>query len=185
MISESYINKLIEQYAKSPAGKAEIKKKTGLTYVDKDPSAMLTAYGEQMKGVLYKHVNALIKSITPEDIIVQKPYQDSNGIWRLEISFREGSLRRESLDTDDYPEGLTNIVLLFAKGYHARDYVYGLWNTTGRVGTHWIYWKDVRSRKDRDGNDFLIQAVNEFNNGYGKGMAIAELVGNYKDCSKA
>ena len=27
MITESYINKLIEQYAKSPAGKAEIKKK--------------------------------------------------------------------------------------------------------------------------------------------------------------
>ena len=37
MITESYINKLIEDYAKSPAGKAEIKKQTGITYVDKDP----------------------------------------------------------------------------------------------------------------------------------------------------
>lgn len=65
MITESYINKLIEQYAKSPAGRAAIKKKTGIEYVDKDPTAVLTTYGEQMKNILYKHVNALIKSITP------------------------------------------------------------------------------------------------------------------------
>lgn len=73
MITESYINKLIEQYAKSPAGRAAIKKKTGIEYVDKDPTAVLTTYGEQMKNILYKHVNALIKSITPDDIVVQKP----------------------------------------------------------------------------------------------------------------
>lgn len=184
MITEKYINKLIEQYAKSPAGKAEIKKKTGLEYVDKDPTAMLTTYGEQMKSILYKHVNALIKSITPDDIVVQKPYMDSDGLWRLEVSFREGSLHRDSLDDNDYPEGLSNIVLLFAKGYHARDYVYGLWNTTGSHTSHWVYWKDVRSRKDRDGSDFLIQAVNEFNNGAGKGIARAELLGDYKECSE-
>lgn len=178
MISESYINKLIEQYAKSPAGRAEIKKRTGIEYVVQDPTTRLTAYGEQMKNILYKHVSALIKSITPDDIVVQKPYMDSDGLWRLEVSFREDSLRRDSLDLDNYPEGLSNIVLLFAKGYNARNYVYGWWMTS--YGTH----GDVRSRKSRDGSDFLIQAVNEFNNGAGKGIARAELLGDYKECSE-
>lgn len=179
MITESYINKLIEDYAKSPAGKAAIKKQTGITYVDKDPSAMLMEYGERMKQILYYHVNALIKSVVPDDIIVERPYQDSDGLWKLKLSFREGSLRRDSLDLDDYPEGLNNIVLLFAKGYNARDYVYGRWMT--QYGTH----GDVRSRKSREGNDFLIQAVNEFNhNGDGKVIARAELLGDYKDCSE-
>lgn len=185
MITEDYINKLIEEYAKSPAGKAEIKRKTGITYTDKSPTSMLKAYGEQMKYILYNHVSALIKSITLDDIIVQNPYMDSDGLWRLEISFREGSLHRDSLDDNDYPEGLNNIVLLFAKGYHARDYVYGLWNTTGNPTSHWVYWRDVRSRKDRDGSDFLIQAVNEFNSGAGKGIARAELLGAYKECSES
>jgi len=104
MITEEYINKLIEQYAKSPAGKAAIKKQTGITYTDKDPSAMLMAYGEQMKKILYQHINPLIKSIIPDDIIVEKPYQGNDGLWRLEVSFREGSLQRDSLDLETYPE---------------------------------------------------------------------------------
>lgn len=175
MISEDYIMKLVEQYAKSPKGKAEIKKRTGIVYVDKDPSAMLMAYGKQMKSILYKHVNSLIKSITLDDIVVEKPYQDSNGQWKLKLSLN--NLHRDSLDTDNYSEGLNNIVLLFAKGYHARNYVYGSW--TDKYGYH----GDVRSRKDREGSDFLIQAVKEFNEGAGKGIAIAELLGDYRDCS--
>lgn len=177
MITEEYINKLIEQYAKSPEGKAAIKKQTGITYTDKDPSAMLMTYGEQMKKILYQHINPLIKSIIPDDIIVEKPYQGNDGLWRLEVSFREGSLQRDSLDLETYPEGLHNIVLLFAKGYHARDYVYGWW--IDQYGNH----GNVRSRKDREPNDFLTQAVNEFNSGIGKGIAKAELVGIYKDSS--
>lgn len=64
MITESYINKLIEQYAKSPAGRAAIKKKTGIEYVDKDPTAVLTTYGEQMKNILYKHVSHSCSSVS-------------------------------------------------------------------------------------------------------------------------
>lgn len=178
MISEEYIMKLVKDYAKSPAGKAAIKKQTGITYTEKDPSAVLMTYGEQMKNILYKNVNALIKSITLDDIVVQKPYQDKDGLWKLEVSFKEDSLHRESLDLENYSEGLNNIVLLFAKGYHARNHVYGFW--VDKYGNH----GNVRSRKDREGSDFLIQAVNEFNNVYGKGMTRAELLGEYKNCSE-
>lgn len=189
MITESYINKLIEQYAKSPAGKAAIKKETGLIYTDKDPSAMLMQYGEQMKVILYQRINPLIKSITLDDLVVRKPYEGSDALWRIDISFKEGSLERDSLSLDEYDgqgrpreNRLYNIVLLFAKGYHATKnggYVYGWW--VDKYGTH----GDVRSRKDREGNDFLVQAVNEFNNGLGKDIARAELLGDYKDCSES
>lgn len=184
MISTSYIDQLIRDYAKSPAGKAEIKKQTGLIYVEKPSEKLFSWYGEKMKSILYKYVSSLIKSVTPDDIIVGKPRQDSDGRWMIDVSFKEDSLKRESLYDYEYPEGVTNIVLLFAKGYHARDYVYGLWNTTGNKNAHWIYKKDTRSRKDREGNDFLIQAVNEFNGMTNKNVATAELVGKYKECSE-
>lgn len=194
MVSEEYIMKLVERYAQSPAGKAQIKKELGIEYTGNNakPGAFVTnakpsemaRYGEEMKRILYAHVNPLIKSITLDDIIVGTPTKGANGEWSIQISFREGSLHRDSLDDNDYPEGLSNIVLLFAKGYHARDYVYGLWNTTGSKNSHWIYWKNIRSRKDRSGNDFLIQAVNEFNSLFGKNIAKAELLGDYKEASE-
>lgn len=178
MITEAYINRLIEEYVKTPAGKAAIKEKTGVNFTQKNPTTMLLAYGEQMKYILYKNVNSLIKSITLDDIVVRRPYRDKNGLWYLEISFREGSLHRDSLDLDNYPDGLNNIVLLFAKGYHARNNVYGWW--MDKYGNH----GNVRSRKDRAGSDFLLQAVDEFNSGVGKGVARAELLGDYKKCSE-
>ena len=110
--------------------------------------------------------------------MVQKPYMDKDGLWRLEVSFKEGSLERDSLYMDGDDPVLHNIVLLFAKGYNARNHVYGWWIT--KWGNH----GDVRSRRERDGSDFLIQAVNEFNNGAGKGIARAELLGDYKECSE-
>lgn len=183
MLSESYIMKLVEKYAKSPAGKAEIKKQTGITYTEKNPSAELIPYGEQMKMVLYKYIHELIRSITPDDIIVEKPYQDVDGLWKLKLSFREGALHRDSLYEDEY-DGVNNIVLLFAKGYHARDYAYGHWWLPNQTWYGAGDFVNVRSRKDRDGNDFLIRAVSEFNRTIGKDFAHAELLGAYKDCSE-
>lgn len=178
MITENYLMKLVKEYASSPAGKAAIKRHTGLIYTDDNPSAKLTLYGEQMKSVLYQYVNAQIKSITLEDIVVQKPYQDIDGIWKLKVSFRDGALQRDSLDVDAFPEGINNIILLFTKGYHARNFVHGWW--IDKYGNH----GNVRSRKDREGNDFLVKAVAKFNSVYGKDIAKAELLGNYKECSE-
>lgn len=194
MITEEYIMRLIEQYAQSPSGRAMLKKKYGIeissdkikhgTKTTSVKPSDMTKYGEEMKRILFSYVNPLIKSITLDDIVVGAPVKGTNGEWSMQISFRDGSLHRDSLDENDYPEGVSNIVLLFAKGYHARDYVYGLWNTTGYKSAHWIYWKDVRSRKDRSGDDFLIKAVNEFNSLFGKDIAKAELLGDYKEASE-
>lgn len=192
MITEAYIMKLVDEYAKSPAGKAEIKKKYGIDYTGKQgtpggftgkvKSSELIKYGEIMKKVLFIYIQPIIKSITLDDIKVEDPYKNANGQWVVNVSFKEGSLRRDSLDTEDYPYGIENIVLLFAKGYHANNYAYGLWNVAppGRA----YNFKSVRSRTDREGNDFLIKAVEDFNTNFGKGIAKAELLGDYKECSE-
>lgn len=194
---EKYLMGLVVKYANSRAGREEIKKEYGidlgkekLTVSNGSTKKGLTEkdfirYGQLMKITLYLHIAPLIKSITLDDIVVGRPTKDKNGEWSLTISFRDGSLHRDSLDDNDYPEGISNIVLLFAKGYHAQNYVYGLWNNTGRLNTHWSEWKDVRSRKDRSGNDFLIQAVDEFNTKYNtEGIVKAELLGRYKEDSE-
>lgn len=193
MISEEYIMQLVDQYAKSPAGKKQIKKQYGVDYIGLAKPTRITSasknemikYGEAMKKILYEHIQPLIKSITLDDIIVGSPTQSLTGEWNITISFREGSLVRDSLSLDDsdgngHPRErtLNNIVLLFAKGYHASRYVYGWWVT--KYGNH----GSVRSRKDRPGNDFLILAVNEFNSLYGKNIGRAELLGDYKECSE-
>lgn len=195
---EEYILKRLERYANSAEGKAQIKKQYGIDLKKKhiyvgDPQkakvneSAFIKFGEQMKQILYAYTSPLIKSITLDDIIVGSPMRDKDGQWSIEISFREGSLHRDSLydgNRGEYADGLKNIVLLFAKGYHAKNYVYGMWDITGGRSNFWLDWKDVRSKKDRSGDDFLIRAVNEFNTRVGKDVARAELLGDYKECSE-
>ncbi len=179
MISEKYIMKLVKEYAKSPEGQAEIQKKYGVQYREKIPQSELMAYGEKMKQILFAHINPIIKSITMDDIIVEPPVVNKGGRLSMKISFREGSLHRESLYEDGYPEGLSNIVLLFARGYHASDYAYGLWGLPNQTWYGGSGFVSVRSRKDREPNHFLHDAVNEFNGSSG-GFAVAKLEEKYQ-----
>ena len=179
MINEQEIMKLVKEYAKSPEGKKKIKETYGIEYSERIDEKSLKAYGEKMKAILFKHTAAVIDSISPDDIIVGDVKETAEG-YTLEISFREERLRRESLYVDEYygDDELQNIVLLFAKGYHARDYVYGFWSKPGE-GVTW-YQPRIRSRKDREPNPFLKNAVAEFNQS-SKGIAVATLEGEYND----
>lgn len=167
---------LVKKYAKTKEGKAAIKEKTGLNYIPNITATKLTTYGEEMKKILFSKISQLIKSFLEEDIIVGQPYKDENGYWRVKLSFREEALRRNSLDTKYFPQGISNIVLLFARGYHANGRVYGSW-----VSPKFGYIGRVRSKPSREGSDFLIEAVDEFNKLYSKTIARAELEGVYKD----
>ena len=179
MISESLIMRLVRQYANSPQGKREIFRKYGLIYQEDVSTAELSSYGEKMKQILFNHINPLIRSITMDDIIVGTPKKNEKGYWTLRVSFNEGSLQRDSLYYDGYPQGLNNIVLLFAHGYHARDYVYGWWDLPNQNWYGGNEFVNVRSRKDRDPNNFLYDAVDEFN-GSVHGFAVATLEEKYK-----
>ena len=109
MITQEFIMRQLEKWASTKEGKAAIKKKYGVDYDDKSHKA-LKKYAQMMKEILYNHTHALIKSITMDDIIISDFIFNEEGKLTIKISFKEGSLQRESLRPDLYPEGLENIV---------------------------------------------------------------------------
>jgi len=174
MISEEKIMELVKKYASSKKGKEAIKKKYGVDYVD-DPKELMV-YGEQMRNIVFQHISPIIRSITISDIVVGQPVLNESGQYELKLSFKEGALHRDSLYEEGYPEGLNNIVLLFAHGYHASSYVYGAWASSSKDST-----KRIRSRISREPNNFLQAAVAEFNSSPSiKGVAVATLENEYK-----
>lgn len=168
MVSKEYIDHLLMKYATSRKGKAHIKETTGYDYDPKMTKQRMKGYGEQMKRILFANIKPVIKSIEESDIIVGEP-TEKDGKMQIRISFDEDKLHRDSLCENS--EGIANIVLLFTKGYHAKARVHGTWKKrTGDV----VIW----SKKDRDPNNFLQLAVNEFNE-YMGGIATAELDKRY------
>ena len=62
---------------------------------------------------------------------------------------------------------------LLNNGYHAKDYVYGDWDGHSPTGESKFDGRSIdtsayiRSRKDREGLQFIQQAVRDFNGNYG------------------
>lgn len=179
MIAQSEIMKIVKEYAKSPQGKAKIKNTYGVEYIEKVDAKKLKRYGEEMKTILFRHMSPLIDSITMDDIIVST-VEPVEGGYRLKISFNPDSLRRDSLYLDGYygDDALEDIVLLFSRGYHARDYVYGHWVKPGQSIA--AFQRTIKSCKDRDPNPFLSKAVEEFNDKT-EDWITAKLEGEYDD----
>jgi hypothetical protein len=176
MISEAHIMKILKQYTETPEGKAFLKKKHGVELAESsEMKQKIKSYGIEMKKILLKYTREVIKSISEKDIIVGMPSQNKSGEMTIKISFRDGALRRESLDPTRYPEGLENIVLLFTRGYSAGNYVYGHWE--GHDAN--VSYRKTRSKKQRNPNNFLKRAVVEFNLVM-RGKASAKLEGEYK-----
>ena len=172
MITPEYIMQQLRAWASTKQGKAAIKAKYGIEYDEKGNKA-LEKYAQLMKEILYKHTHEVIKSITMDDIEVGVLTKSRDGSLSIKISFKEGSLHRESLRPDLYPNGLDNIVLLFAHGYNARNPVMGQWKNSRS------YPHTVRSVQKREPNNFLQEAVEEFNI-KGGGIAKAVLEDIYK-----
>ena len=101
-----------------------------------------------------------------DDIVISDFIFNEEGKLTIKISFKEGSLQRESLRPDLYPDGLENIVLLFAHGYDANG-IRGQWKNSKSYPAH------INSLRHRDPNGFLQDAVDEFNS---KGGNIAKAV---------
>lgn len=172
MLDESYLLEKVKEYAASPEGRKRIKEQTGIDYdPSKDKSNWLNdmlVYAEQMRMILWRHINKSVKSVTKDDIIIETPVKDEKGVISISLSFRPGSMFRPSLDPEEYPEGIQNIVLHFTHGWSARRPIRGEWHGT-----------EVWSRVTRRGSSFMQDAVNEFN-AKGNGIATAELSADYK-----
>ncbi len=173
-ITEAYIMKLVREYAKSSQGKKEIREKYGVEYDEKFTRAQVKSYANRMKKILFAHIQTQIRSITMDDIIIEEPMLRGDGRFEIKLSFKEGSLHRESLYPEGYPDGLKNIVLLFAKGYRTSHPVHGDWTFDGKIIAN-----DVWGKRTRAPSNFLYDAVNEFN-GMASGIAVAHLEDEYK-----
>lgn len=178
MLSEEYILSLIKTYSKTPEGKSEIAKQNNGKFiprvarsdVSKQSVKQMKKIGEEMKDILFEKTSQIIKSLNKEDIIVGEPVR-RDGQYSISIGFNEEALRRESLDPENYPAGITNIVKLFISGYDARGAVYGVWKGHGG--------EEIWSLRHRDPSDFMERAVEEFNNRH-TNVARAETTKEYK-----
>lgn len=178
MLSEEYILTLIEKYSQTAAGKAEIAKRKKGKFdarvategAKKQSLKQMSQIGNDMRDILFRKISKIIKSFKIEDIIVGAP-EPQGDKYSISISFNEDALRRESLDPDRYPDGVSNIVKLFINGYDARGAVYGVWKGHGD--------EEIWSLRHRDPNDFMEKAVEEFNSKY-TDVAHAETTNEYK-----
>lgn len=89
-----------------------------------------------------------------------KTKHNPDGTSVIYIYFKD-DLHRDSLYSEGYEDGISNIIALLNNGYHAKNYVYGNWNNHSPIG------KYVRSRKDREGLHFIQQAIDDFNKNLG------------------
>lgn len=180
MISEKLIMEKVKRWAATPVAKKKIERKTGLKYKPKlDVKKLAEEAANDMKEILYDHIHsdgnrnpnypAVIDTFKKSDIIVGTYYIDADNKAKIEVGFDESKLHRDSLVPGDF-DGIDNIVLLHMTGYHAEKAVYGVWLEHG--------FGSMKSATDRDPNDFMKRAIDEFNKKY-KGKAHAELKGKY------
>ena len=172
MISQSTFTRLLREFVNSPEGKKYLKEKYGIIYDEKFTNKVKRSCAEKLKEILLRHITTLIDSITEDDIVIGDFYRTDDGKTAINLTFRDGSLHRESLRPDLYPEGLENIVLLFKEGYTASNSLHGTWLHNGMELEVW-------SKVHRDSSEFLNEAINEFNTQMG-GKAVATLKNKYE-----
>ena len=181
MFSEKEILSFIEQYSKTSEGKKEIQKHIKGEFIPKYPTGRKNfvksieeakVIAEDMKQILFKHISAVINSFELDDIIVEAPFEGELSGFVIKVRFDSEALQRKSLRPDLYPDGLEDIVSLFVHGYDTDKTVYGIWEGHGDT--------PIFSRKNREPNDFMKKAVDEFNGKHGL-VAKAELEPAYKN----
>lgn len=166
----------INAFLKSKEGKRKIAEakakalKEGRTFGQQGASVSkedaIRAAEKQKEFLLRRLEQVGLGTITAGDIVIGEPVVDKNGNLSVDISFDPESLFRPSLDPDKY-KGVENIVLHFTHGWDARGAVYGYWESAGR---------DTWSRSYFAGDDFMQQAVDDFN---ALGFGTAELNEKY------
>lgn len=109
-------------------------------------------------------------------------YEMPDGSSVIYVFFGD-DLHRDSLYSDGY-DGIRNIVALLNNGYHAKNYVYGYWEGHSPTGESKFDGQSIdssayiRSRKDREGLQFIQQAVQDFNSNYGADFNVTAIAGD-------
>jgi len=176
----------LAKWAKSPAGKAKIKEaqneaaKTGKSFgtYNGKPGGMAKQspewYAEQAKQIMIEHIESAARhgSYGQEGFefgeylhtLGPPVWDESIQRWVVELKFDEDKVKRDSLDPENHPKGVYDIVELLNHGYRAHGAVKGYWDTAG---------KEVWSLRVRGGQYFIQYAAHAFNTLY-EGQAIME-----------
>lgn len=85
-------------------------------------------------------------------------FNEATGFYEFHFNFDPESIKRESLDPDEFPGGAYDIVALINHGYDADGSVYGYWAPAGKA---------IKSLQSREGAFFIQAAVEEFERLYG------------------
>lgn len=163
MISAALLQKKLEAYANTPQGKAKMK--VGLTEGSGMGTAPSIAEMNSMADSLIEHIQKHIPyqlEALGKTLKKSQPVKQPNGSYQITISFDHGSLFRESLRPDLYPEGVSNIVALFNNGYTAEKQIYGKWDRKGSDGFSGKGVLYVPSRQVREELQFMQSAVEWF-----------------------
>lgn len=95
------------------------------------------------------------------------PYKVGTNTYQIPVYFTS-NLHRDSLDIDEFPEGVDNIAALLNSGYTAGHVVYGYW-----MG-HNEYFKTA-SLTQRAGAHFIDNAVHDFMGNYASEYGIIDI----------
>lgn len=135
---------LLQEILQSPYGQSIVKQLV-------DTMQKLIA---DLKVITYNHIHSVIASFEEASIIATPPQVDMvDGVPSISASIElsTAALHRDSMRPDLYPMGVDNIVILLARGYHARHAVRGVWHDA-----------ECLSRPNRPANDFIGRAVEDF-----------------------
>lgn len=156
------------------AGDKVITKEDMLIAADKMISVLRsTAQSYGLPASVMKHFDSLDYS---------RVYEMPDGTSVIYVYFVD-DLHRDSLQPEGY-DGIRNIVALLNNGYHAKNYVYGYWEGHSPAGESRFDGRSIdtsayiRSRKDREGLQFIQQAINDFNGNYGADFNVTAVAGD-------
>lgn len=156
------IQTVLNDFLQSPSGKRKVKKavdearRSGKIIGTPIPDP---SYMEVVNELIQCVQNNLPESLRSSELsqnaayIVGKPVQTKDGNYRIDISFDPAAIFRPSLAPNSkWGDGVENIVLHLSNGWHAAGTVSGIW-----------HGETVRSRQVYDGDDFMKQAIFDFN----------------------
>lgn len=135
--------------------------------------------------------NSPYHAIVADDLMIYPGEVTDDGTFLFKLAWNPHAVHRDSLYTDEYPDGISDIVALFHTGYKAKNNVYGYWDSHSprsgdagdmrsvyEPGIYKFVW--VRSKPERAPSTFLTDAINAFNLAHKDDGVVVELLPNAK-----
>lgn len=169
--------KALDRYLGSSAGKAAVSKyrRDALTGKSSSRGIGIHTIGETINKfaeLIWKAECAsdltadALYALSHVDLVNSTPEELPDGSFRVRMWFEDNSFH-PSLYKAKYG-GVDNIANLLDEGYHARDYVYGVWKGHEELGR-------IPSMPDREGANFVQKAMDELKNKYGKEYGVISI----------